>query len=77
MKKSVKSDKEAPQKFNKIETRLQNVLKQLIKFYEKRWKEKEAQIAKKNKIIKGLKVDIKELKQKLAFSKSKAKAIGL
>ena len=77
MKKSVKSDKEAPKKFNEIETRLQNVLKQLIKFYEKRWKVKEAQIAKKNKIIKGLKVDIKDLKQKLAFSKSKAKAIGL
>ena len=75
MEKSVKSDKETRKTFNKIKTRLQNVLKQLVESYLKRLKEKAAQIAKKNKIIKGLKADIKDLKQKLAFSKSKAKAI--
>ena len=75
MEKSVKSDKETRKTFNKIKTRLQNVLKQLVESYGKRLKEKAAQIAKKNKIIKGLNADIKDLKQKLAFSKSKAKAI--
>ena len=75
MEKSVQSDKEAQKTFNKIKTRVQNVLRQLTKSYEKRLNEKSAQIAKKNKIIKGLKADIKDLEQKLAFSKSKAKVI--
>ena len=75
MEKSVQSDKEAQKTFNKIKTTVQNVLRQLTKSYEKRLNEKSAQIAKKNKIIKGLKADIKDLKQKLAFSKSKAKVI--
>lgn len=76
LEKSVQTDREAQKTFNRIKTKLQNILKQLIKSYEKRLKEKKAQIAKKNKIIKGLKVDIKDLKQKLALSTSKAKAIG-
>ena len=75
MEKSIKSDKETRKTFNKIKTRLQNVLKQLVESYGKRLKEKEAQIAKNNKIIKELKADIKDLKQKLDFSKSKVKAI--
>ena len=75
MEKSVKSDKDAQKAFNQIKKRLQNVLKELIRAYEKRLKQKSAQIAKKNKKIRGLQADIKKLKQKLAFAKSKAQAI--
>ena len=75
MEKSVKSDKDAQKAFDQIKKRLQNVLKELIRAYEKRLKQKSAQIAKKNKKIRGLQADIKVLKKKLAFSKSKAKEI--
>ena len=75
MEKSVKNDAQAQKYFNQIKKRLQNVLKELIRAYEKRLKHKSAHIAKKNKKIRGLQADIKDLKKKLAFAKSKAKEI--
>ena len=75
MEKSVKNDAQAQKYFNQIKKRLQNVLKELIKAYERRLKQKSAEIARKNKKIRGLQGDIKELKKKLAFAKNKAKQI--
>ena len=66
MEKSVKSDKDAQKAFNQIKKRLQNVLKELIRAYEKRLKQKSAQIAKKNKKIRGLQADIKQALRKFS-----------
>ena len=75
MEKSVKNDALAQKHFNQIKKKLQNVLKELIKAYERRLKQKSAVIARKNRKIRGLQADIKNLKKKLTFAKNKAKQI--
>ena len=75
MEKSVKNDAQAQKHFNQIKKKLQNVLKELIKAYERRLKQKSAVIARKNRKIRGLQADIKNLKKKLTFAKNKAKQI--
>ena len=75
MGKSLGSDAQAQQAFNKLKQKVQKALKDLIKAYEKRLREKSAQIKRKNKKIKDLQAIIKNLKKKLAFAKAKAKLI--
>ena len=75
MEKSVKNDAQAQKHFNQIKNRLQKVLKELIRAYERRLKQKSAVIARKNRKIRGLQADIKNLKKKLTIAKNKAKQI--
>merc|ERR1712110_714675 len=68
-------DKKAQKDFDKIKKRLNTVLGQLIRAYEKRLALKARQIKQKNKQIRKLNAQIKKLKNKLKFSKSKAREI--
>merc|ERR1719180_99358 len=68
-------DKKAQKNFDKIKKRLNTVLDQLIKAYERRLALKARQIRNKNKQIRRLNAQIKKLKNKLKYSKNKAREI--
>ena len=68
-------DKKAQKDFDKIKKRLNTVLGQLIKAYERRLALKSRQIRAKNRQIKRLNAQIKKLKSKLRYSKNKARDI--
>ena len=56
MGKSLGNDAQAQQAFNKLKQKVQKALKDLINAYEKRLREKSAQIKRKNKKILQLKI---------------------
>ena len=68
-------DKKAQKDFDKIKKRLNTVLGQLIKAYDRRLALKSRQIRNKNRQIKKLNAQIRKLKSKLRYSKNKARDI--